>query len=101
MTLSKSLNVSEASNSSYVEYETTKSISQGVTRTSHTLQIQKGRRVGESLPVEISTPSCLQAGGQEASGRMEKGVSFLPSLGLSWGCWEEARGNHLLSKRHH
>lgn len=40
-------------------------------RTSHSLQIQN-RRVGESLPMAISTSSRLQAGGQEDSSRVEK-----------------------------
>ena len=65
-------------------------------RTSHSLQVQN-RRVGESLPLAISTSSRLQAGGQEDSSRVEKGVRILPALELSWGCWEKARGDHLLS----
>ena len=62
--------------------ETTKSISQGMARTSHSLQVQN-RRVGESLPMAISTSSRLQADGQEDSRRVEKGVRILPALKLS------------------
>lgn len=87
--LTTPLNLSEASKSSYVGYETAESISQDRARTSqqrwahlNTPDTEGSRRTGPSLPMEISTPSCLQAGEQEVSGVVGKGASFLFSRGL-------------------